>query len=62
MAEKRDSNDVVSSYPFSEDDGSNGSDDSDGEDSFVCSDCDREFETKRGLNIHRGQQHDRDGE
>lgn len=56
MAEKRDSNDVISSYPFSEDDGS------ESEDSFVCSDCDREFATKRGLNIHRGQQHDRDGE
>lgn len=56
MAEKRDSNDVVSSYPFAEDD------DSESEASFVCPDCDREFATKRGLNIHRGQQHDRDGE
>ncbi len=51
MAEKRDSSDVVSGYPFSEDE-------SPDEDSFACSDCGREFDTKRGLNIHRGQQHE----
>jgi len=57
MAEKRDSNDVISGYPFSEDDSSESDDDP-----FVCSDCDREFATKRGLNIHRGQQHDEQDE
>jgi hypothetical protein len=56
MAEKRNSNDVISSYPFSEDENS----DSDEQDLFVCPDCDRQFATKRGLNIHRGQQHDQD--
>jgi hypothetical protein len=56
MAEKRDSNDVISGYPFSEDDSS------ESDDPFVCSDCDREFATKRGLNIHRGQQHEQDEE
>lgn len=56
MAEKRNSNDVISSYPFSEDEAS------ESDDQFVCSDCDREFATKRGLNIHRGQQHDQEEE
>lgn len=54
MSEDRDSADVISSYPFSADD------DSKGEETFVCSDCNREFETERGLNIHRGQQHEQD--
>jgi hypothetical protein len=56
MVEERNSNDVVSSYPFSEDENS------ESDDLFVCSDCDREFATKRGLNIHRGQQHNQEGE
>jgi len=54
MAENRDSDDVISSYPFSE------SDSSESDEPFVCPDCDEEFSTKRGLNIHRGQQHDTD--
>jgi hypothetical protein len=57
MAEKGNSNEVISSYPFSEDEKS----DSDGQEVFVCPKCDREFATKRGLNIHRGQQHDQEG-
>lgn len=51
MAEKRDSDEVISSYPFA-------GDDADEDDSFACADCGREFDSKRGLNIHRGQQHD----
>ncbi|MGB9964127.1 hypothetical protein [Halobacterium sp. CBA1126] len=55
MAEKRDSDEVVSSYPFA-------SDDADAGESFVCEDCEREFDSRRGLNIHRGQQHEQGGE
>lgn len=56
MAEKRNSNDVISNYPFSEDE------DAETDDQYVCADCDKEFTTKRGLNIHRGQQHDQEEE
>ncbi len=56
MAEKRDSDDVISSYPFS------GTDGEESDEPFVCPDCNEEFSTKRGLNIHRGQQHAGDEE
>lgn len=56
MGEERDSSDVISSYPFSDDESS------ESDDLFVCSDCEREFATERGLNIHRGQQHEREEE
>jgi hypothetical protein len=52
MGEGRDTDEVISSYPFSEDETASE------EEPFVCGDCGREFSTERGLNIHRGQQHD----
>lgn len=53
MTERDDSDEVISSYPFAEEDTSND------DDPFVCPECNREFATKRGRNIHRGQQHAR---
>lgn len=51
MSEKDDPNKVISSYPFSEEETRND------ENIFSCPDCQEEFDTKRGLNIHQGQQH-----
>ncbi len=52
MADKADADDIISSYPFSDDESP------ETEEEYVCEDCGREFSNKRGLNIHRGQQHE----
>lgn len=49
MADSKDAEDVVSEFPFQ------GSDEP--RETYRCDICDREFDTERGLNIHRGQAH-----
>jgi hypothetical protein len=52
MTERRDPDEVVSGYPFVDEESS-------AEDGpFVCPECEMEFSTERGLNVHRGQKHD----
>lgn len=45
------SDDVISDFPFSSEDTE--------EEEFACSECDKIFDTKRGMNIHMGQVHDK---
>lgn len=55
MTERRDPDEVVSGYPFADEEPS-------AEDGpFVCPECEMEFSTERGLNVHRGQKHDERG-
>jgi hypothetical protein len=48
------SDDVVSDFPFSAGETK--------EEEFSCSECERVFDTKRGMNIHMGQVHDEPSE
>lgn len=49
MGEKS-SDDAISDFPFSTDEGE--------KDEYSCSECEEVFDTKRGMNIHKGQVHD----